>query len=161
MWGDDIDELAGSDDLGFLPEFWKIALVAGHEIVGAGGIGTFKKDIVAGIKGDLKRLRGRNKVSAVLNELKQLKAEPFPNTEFRARQDCPVFQKDRRGHVQTRWLVNGEKQDRALQTVGLERRGNHDVCVENQPKRKHWPQMLDFISATCSLGISLFWCAQP
>jgi len=35
-------------------------------------------------------------VSAVLNELKELKAEPFPNAEFRARQDCPVFQKDRR-----------------------------------------------------------------
>ena len=96
MRGDDIDELAGRDDLGFLPEFWKMALVAGYEIVSAGGIGTFKKDIVAGIKGDLKRLRGRNKVSAVLNELKELKAEPFPNAEFRARQDCPVFQKDRR-----------------------------------------------------------------
>ncbi len=96
MRGVDIDELAGRDDLGFRPEFWKMALVAGYEIVSAGGIGTFEKDIVARINGDLKRLRGRNKVSAVLNELKELKAEPFPNAEFRARQDCPVFQKDRR-----------------------------------------------------------------
>src|SRR5712664_3686601 len=133
MRGDDIDELAGRDDLSFLPEFWKMSLVADYEIVSAGGIGTFEKDIVARINGDLKRLRGRNKVSAVLNELKQLKAEPFPNTEFRARQDCPVFQKDRRGHVQTRWLRDGEKQHGALQTVGVERRGNHDVGVENQP----------------------------
>ena len=161
MRGDDIDELAGRDDLGFLPEFWKMALVAGYEIVSAGGIGTFEKDIVARINGDLKRLRGRNKVSAVLNELKELKAEPFPNAEFRARQDCPVFQKDRRRQVQTRWLRDGEKQDCALQSVGLERGRNHDVGVENQSKRKHWPQMLDFISAACSLGISLFWHAQP
>jgi len=96
MRGDDIDELAGRDDLGFLPEFWKMALVAGYKIIRAGGIGTFEKDIVARINGDLKRLRGRNKVSAALNELKELNAEPFPNAEFRARQDCPVFQKDRR-----------------------------------------------------------------
>lgn len=96
MRGDDIDELAGRDDLGFLPEFWKMALVAGYKIVSAGGIGTFEKDVVARIKGDLKRLQGRNKVSAVLNELKELKAGTFSNTEFRARQDCPVFQKNRR-----------------------------------------------------------------
>jgi hypothetical protein len=156
MRGDDSDELAGRDDLGFLPEFWKMALVAGYEIVGAGGIGTFKKAIVAGIKGDLKRLRGRNKVSAVLNELKQLKAEPFPNTEFRARQDCPVFQKDRRRHVQTRWLRDGEKQDRALQSVGLERGRNHDVGVENQSKRKHWPQMLILFSRLALWGFRFF-----
>src|SRR5260370_8098957 len=93
MRGDDIDELAGRDDLGFLPEFWKMALVAGYEIVSAGGIGTFEKDIVARINGDLKRLRGRNKVSAALNELKELKANPFPNAEFRTRQHCPSFQK--------------------------------------------------------------------
>src|SRR5260370_17199318 len=119
MRGDDIDELAGRDDLGFLPEFWKMALVAGYEIVSAGGIGTFEKDIVARINGNLKRLRGRNKVSAVLNELKELKAEPFPNAEFRAPHDCPVFQKDRRRHVQTRSVRDGEKQDTALQRLGV------------------------------------------
>src|SRR5260370_26384605 len=124
MRGDDIDELAGRDDLGFLPEFWKMAVVAGYEIVSAGGIGTFEKDIVAGIMGDLKRLRGRNKVSAVLNELKQLKGEPFPNTEFRARQDCPVFHKDRSAHVQTRSLRHGEPQARTLQHNALARRVN-------------------------------------
>src|SRR5260370_23389150 len=101
---DDIDELEGRDDLGFLPEFWKMALVAGYEIVSASGIGTFEKDIVARINGDLKRLRGRNEASAVLNELNGLKAQPLPNAEFRARQHCPVFQKDRRVTTQTHFL---------------------------------------------------------
>ena len=35
MRGDDIDELAGRDDLGFLSEFWKMALVVDYEIVNA------------------------------------------------------------------------------------------------------------------------------
>src|SRR5260370_42342328 len=100
MRGDDIDELAGRDDLGFLPEFWKMALVAGYKIIRAGGIGTFEKDIVARINGDLKRLRGRNKVSAALNELKELNAEPFRKTGSRGRKNGPVSQKDRRGDDQ-------------------------------------------------------------
>ncbi len=94
MRGDDIDELAGRDDLSFLPELGKMALVAGDEIVGTGGIGAFEEDIVAGVGSDLKGLRERDEVGAVSEELKELKAEPFANEEFRARQDCAVFRKD-------------------------------------------------------------------
>ena len=93
MRGDDIDELAARDDFGFLPELGKMALVAGDEIVGAGSIGAFEEDIVAGIGSDLKGLRGRDEVGAVSDELKELNAEAFANEEFRARQDCPVFRK--------------------------------------------------------------------
>ncbi len=94
MRGDDIDELAGRDDFGFLPELGKMALVAGDEVVGTGGIGTFEEDIVGGIGSDLKGLRGRDEVGAVSDELKELNAEAFANEEFRARQDCAVFRKD-------------------------------------------------------------------
>src|SRR5258708_18390222 len=92
--GDDIDELAGRDDLGFLPELGKMALVAGYEVVGTGGIGTFEEDIVAGVGGDLKGWRGRDEVGAVSDELKEVKAEPFANAEVRARHDRAVLRKD-------------------------------------------------------------------
>ncbi len=55
MRGYENDELAGRDDLGFFPEAWEMALVAGDEIVRAGGVGTFDEDVVARIGGDLKR----------------------------------------------------------------------------------------------------------
>ncbi len=144
MGGDDIDELAGRDDLGFLPELGEMALVAGNEIVGAGGIGTFEEDIAGRIGGDLKGLQGRDHVGAVINELKELKAEAFADTEFTAGKDCLVFRKDWGRHVEASWFGDGEKQHGALQAAGLEGRGNEDVGVENQPKRKHWAQMPGF-----------------
>jgi len=54
MRGNDADELAGSDDHGFLPELWEMALVDGDEIVRAGGIRAFEEDIVSGVSGNLK-----------------------------------------------------------------------------------------------------------
>ncbi len=69
---DDTDELAGRDDLGLPPELWEMTLVAGDEIVGAGGVGAFEEDVVGGVGTDLKRLGGRDGVGAVLDELQEL-----------------------------------------------------------------------------------------
>ena len=60
-----------------------MTLVAGYEIVRAGGIGAFEEDVVGGVGGDLKRLRGRDEVGAVLKELKELKPESSTYAEFR------------------------------------------------------------------------------
>jgi len=104
-----------------------VALVAGYEIVRAGGIGAFEEDVVGGVGGDLKRLRGRDEVGAFLKELKELKRESSTYAEFRARQDGPVFRKDRGRHVETSRLGDGEQQHRF---------GNHDIGIEDEPKRK-------------------------
>ena len=45
MRPDNADEFAGSDDSGFLPELWEMALVAGDQIVRAGGIGAFEENL--------------------------------------------------------------------------------------------------------------------
>src|SRR3989442_5483287 len=37
MRPDDADKFAGADDFGFLPEFWEMALIAGDQVVRAGG----------------------------------------------------------------------------------------------------------------------------
>ena len=76
-------------------------------------------------------------MGAVRKELKELKPESAMYAEFRARQDGPVFRKDRGRHVETSRLGDGEQQYGALQTIRLKRRGNHDIGVEDEPKRKH------------------------
>src|SRR5882724_4376112 len=58
--GYDADEFAGCDYLGLLPELWKMALVAGDQIVGASGVGTFQELVVVGIARYLERTRRDN-----------------------------------------------------------------------------------------------------
>ena len=53
VWSHDADELAGGDHLGFLPEPREMPLVAGHQVVGAGGIGAFQKLVVVRVLGHL------------------------------------------------------------------------------------------------------------
>ena len=58
-------------------------------------------------------------MGAVLKESKELKPESSTYAEFRARQDGPVFRKDRGRHVETSRLGDGEQQYGALQTIRL------------------------------------------
>jgi hypothetical protein len=55
MRPDNADEFAGSDDSGFLPELWEMALVAGDQVVRAGGIGSVLRhhvdSVVAAVNG--------------------------------------------------------------------------------------------------------------
>ena len=69
MWANDADEFAGGDDIGFLPELWEVALIAGDQVVRAGGVGAFKEAVPGGMGGDLARAGGRNEMGPVLEEL--------------------------------------------------------------------------------------------
>jgi hypothetical protein len=64
------NEFTGSDDLCTLPECWEVLLIARYQIVGAGSIGTFHKDIVFGIARHFEVARWLNNVAAILDELK-------------------------------------------------------------------------------------------
>jgi hypothetical protein len=79
MRADDADEFARGDDFGFLPELWEMALIASDQVIGAGGVGAFEENIIGGVGSDLKRAKRRGEMSAVLEELKKLVAEPFAN----------------------------------------------------------------------------------
>jgi hypothetical protein len=79
------DEFARSDDLGFLPKLWEMALIASDQVIGASGVGAFEEDIIRGVGSDSKRALGRNEMGAVLEELQKLLPQPFANTKFRAR----------------------------------------------------------------------------
>lgn len=61
-----------SNDLGFLPKPGKVPLIASHEIVGAGSVGAFQKDIVIWISRNLRQLRWSNGVGMVFDQLNDL-----------------------------------------------------------------------------------------
>ena len=85
MRADDADQFAGGDDFGFLPELWEMALIAGDQVVRAGGIGAFEENVIGGVGRDLKQAGGRDEMGLVFEELKKLLPEPFANKKFRAR----------------------------------------------------------------------------
>src|ERR1700730_7199285 len=85
MRADDADQFAGGDDFGFLSELWEMALIAGDQVIRAGGFGTVEENIIGGVGRDLKQARGRDEMGAVFEELKKLLPKPFANIKFRAR----------------------------------------------------------------------------
>jgi hypothetical protein len=60
-----------------------MALIAGHEVVGTGGINAFDENVVIGVACDLKPARGTNEVRAFLDEVEELLSEAFADVEFR------------------------------------------------------------------------------
>ena len=85
MRTDDADKFAGVDDFGFLPELWEMALIAGDQVVRAGGVCAFEENVIVGVGRDLKRAGGHDEIRSVFEELKKLLPESFPNAEFRTR----------------------------------------------------------------------------
>ncbi len=85
MRPDDVDKFAGSDDFGFLPKLWEMALIAGDQVVRVRGIGAVEENVIGGVGRDLEGSGGCDEMSPVFEELKKLLPESFANMEFRAR----------------------------------------------------------------------------
>ena len=85
MRAGDADKFAGVDDFGSLPELWEMPLIAGDQVVRAGGVCAFEENVIGGVGRDLKRAGGRDEMAPVFEELKKLLPESFANMEFRAR----------------------------------------------------------------------------
>lgn len=129
------NEFAGSDDFGLLPEPWEMAWIARHKVIGAGRIRAFHEDIVIGIARNLDLAQSGNQVGAVFNLLKELLPQAFANLEFRTRQDDSIFRENGRRYIQPCGTRHRQQKHGALQSVRLERRGNDDIRVEDQPNR--------------------------
>jgi hypothetical protein len=76
------DKFASRYDLGFLPESWKVPLLARDQVVGAGSVGAFQEDIVVGIARDFKTPRSYG-VTVVPDELEQLLPGALADEELR------------------------------------------------------------------------------
>src|SRR5438477_11890668 len=94
------DKLAGIYDLGPLPESREMLLVACNEVIGAGGVGAFDKDVIVWINRDLKWPRAGDEPGAVFDKCEELPLKALSDSEFRARQHIPVFRENGGGNVQ-------------------------------------------------------------
>ena len=74
MRGDEVEEVAGSDDFRTHPKAGEVAGVSGNEVIGAGGVGTFEKDVVVQVRGNLKMPARMNEMGALFYELEKLPA---------------------------------------------------------------------------------------
>jgi len=77
MRSHDVDELARRDNLGALPEWWEMSLVACHQIVRAGCVGTFEEFIIVRVFCDLQRPANSDRMRTVPNALKKLQLESY------------------------------------------------------------------------------------
>ena len=66
-------------------------LIAGNQVVRTRRIGAFEKHIVIGVAGDFKAARRTDKITVVLDELRQLLANPFADIQLWTREYSRVF----------------------------------------------------------------------
>lgn len=90
-------KFSGRYDFRFLPESWKMLLIACHQIIRAGNVGTFQEHIVVRIGCHFKAPRRSHGIAVVLDELEQLQPEALANLQFRPGKYLAVFLQDRTG----------------------------------------------------------------
>jgi hypothetical protein len=61
-----------------------VLLIAGDEVVSAGGVGALKKDVIVWITRDLKRPRGGDEMGAVFDKREELLSKTLSDPQFRA-----------------------------------------------------------------------------
>src|SRR5712691_6757924 len=88
------DKLPWGYNLRFLPEFRKMFLIAGHQIVRTRSVRAFHEYIVRGISCCSKLPRRDHGMTVVLDELQQLQPKTLSNPELRTGKHLAVFLKD-------------------------------------------------------------------
>jgi hypothetical protein len=78
------DKFAGRDDLSLLPELRKMPAISCDQVIRTGFVGAFQKYVVVRVTAHVQAARPGNDVTVVLDELQQLQAKPFTNTQFPA-----------------------------------------------------------------------------
>jgi hypothetical protein len=97
-------------------------LVAGHQVVGARGIGAFQELVVVRVLGDMDRPGRSDTVRMTADKLEELLAESLADFQLGAREYLSVFGKDGIGDVEACRLRDGKNEDGALEAIGLQRR---------------------------------------
>ncbi len=66
-------------------------LIAGYQVISSRGIGAFEKHIVIRVSADFKTAGGRHNMAMISDELKQLLANPFANSQLRTREHVRIL----------------------------------------------------------------------
>ena len=109
-------------------------LVAGHQVVGARGVGALQKLVVVRVPRHLERACGPDGVRTAPDELKKLLAQALADFQFRPREYFPVFRKNGVGNVQSGWFRDRKQEDGALESVRFEG-GRDDKFVSITSRR--------------------------
>src|SRR5579864_6102899 len=94
------EEFVGGDDLGLLPEFWKVLLIARQQKVGARSVGAFQELVVVRVLGKLRKAGRRDRVRIARDEINDLTLAALTDLQFRAGENINVFEEDGVGVVQ-------------------------------------------------------------
>jgi hypothetical protein len=113
-------------------------LIASHQVVCAGRIGTFQEYIVVGIGCYFKAPGWRHEIAAILDKLQQLLTKPLANLQLRPAEHFAVLLQDRPGHVKACWSAQGKQQNGALQPGRLDGSGDYYIRVDYQTEGKHY-----------------------
>lgn len=127
----DVKELARRDDLGLLPEFRKMLLIAGYEVIGPRRIRAFEELIIVQVFRHQERAGRLDEVSLAPYEFEKLLAKPLANLEFRPRQDLAVFVENRLGNVQGRRLRSSKEQNGPRDPARIEGSRDQDVGIDD------------------------------
>ena len=96
MWRQQADKLTRRDDLRILPEVRKVLTITSDQKVCTSRVGALDKDVVVRIACHLEMGRGSDEMAVVLEELKQLKPQPFTHRQFGPGQHLSIFFEHRR-----------------------------------------------------------------
>ena len=114
-----IDKLPGRDNLRLLPILREVPLVAGHEIIGATGVGALDEDVVVGVLRHLKGAGRFHETCPMHDQIDDLPLNTLADSEFRTCQDVPVLCQNCPGNEQACRFCECHQQNGALQTVRL------------------------------------------
>jgi hypothetical protein len=76
-------------------------------------------------------------VAAVLDELQQLQAYSFADTQLGAGQHVRILLQDRAGHIKAGGLGGSKQESGALTVFWLESGGHQHMSVDDKAERKH------------------------
>src|SRR6266404_2558784 len=132
------DKLPWGYDLCFLPEFRKMLLIAGHQIVRTRSVRAFHEYTVRGISCCFKLPSRSHDMTVVLHELQQSQPRTLSDPELGTGKHLTVFLKDGMRDIQAGRLRNGNQENSTLQPGWLYCSRNQNICIDHQTERKHY-----------------------
>ena len=111
--------------------------IACNQVIGTGFVSAFKKNIVIRITAHLQAARGYDDVAAALDELQQLQANSFADTQLGAGQHVRILLQNRAGHLKAGGFGGSNQESGALKAFWFESGGNQHIGVDDKAERKH------------------------
>src|SRR5579883_153197 len=157
---EELEQFAGANHLGLFPSVGKMTLVTGDQIIRIASLGAFKEHVVVRV-GTLLDLNARlHPMAQLSNRLERAFDNIRRSLQVWAANHFVIFGKDGIGYAELHFPGKSEHQHGSRKALRLEKRGDKNVGVDNDPN--HWPgfclrrsRRAAAISASISFIVSL------